>query len=88
MVRWPILSRQLTVILARLLFWHTCRDCQICNFEHTTSIKKRLYTASDCVYSDYFVFCFLNGMLADLVKAIDCFGRALLNTETERNEPE
>ena len=43
-------------------------------FENTSSIKKRLCTPSDCDYSDY-VVCFLAGMLADLVKAIDCFGK-------------
>ena len=43
-------------------------------FENTSSIKKRLCTPSGCDYSDY-VVCFLNGMLADLVLAIDCFGK-------------
>ena len=23
------------------VFWHARRDCQICNFEHTSSLKKR-----------------------------------------------
>ena len=48
-------------------------------FELTSSIKKRLCMPSDWVYSDYvysgFVFCFLNGTLADLVKAVDCFDK-------------
>ena len=47
-------------------------------FEHTSSIKKRLCTTSDWVYRDYVqvvLLLFLNGMLAGLVKAIDCFGK-------------
>ena len=67
-----------------LLFWQDCCFGTLAVtvkfvFEHTSSIKKRLCTPSDWVYSDYVqvvsFFCFLNVTLADLVEAVDCFGK-------------
>ena len=76
MARWPTLSRQLTVVLARQLIVVNGTlgvNVKFEIFEHTSSIKKAfIRNLIESIVNSVKWFCFSNGPLADLVKTIEC----------------
>lgn len=38
-----IFVKKIDCLARQMLFWHTHRNCKICNFEHTSSVRVALY---------------------------------------------
>ena len=76
MARWPTLSRQLTVGLARQLIVVNGTLVVNVKFEILSTLARQkkafIRTLIEVIVNSFKWFCFSNGTLADLVKTIDC----------------